>query len=53
VARLWRRDIRAGHWSPVSHPEFVATAVDELISHLNGAPASPALAGARVVRSLA
>ena len=53
VTRLWRRDLRAGHWSPVSHPEVVVTAVDELIRHLNGAPASPALSGARVVRSLA
>jgi len=53
VPRLWRRDVRAGHWSPVSHPQVVATAVDELISHLDGAPASPALSRARVVRSLA
>jgi pimeloyl-ACP methyl ester carboxylesterase len=52
VPRLWRRDIRAGHWSPVSHPQVVATAVTELISHLNGAPASPALSGAHVARSL-
>ena len=21
VPRLWRRDIRAGHWSPMSHPQ--------------------------------
>jgi pimeloyl-ACP methyl ester carboxylesterase len=48
VARLWRRDIRAGHWSPMSHPEVVATAVAELVSHLNGAPPSPALVSARV-----
>ena len=53
VPRLWRRDIRAGHWSPMSHPQEVATAVDELVSHLDGAPASPALSRARVVRSLA
>ena len=53
VPRLWRRDIRAGHWSPVSHPQVVATAVDELIGHLNGAPASAALSSAQVVRSLA
>jgi len=53
VPRLWRRDIRAGHWSPMSHPQVVATAVDELVSHLDGAPASPALSRARVVRSLA
>jgi len=53
VPRLWRRDIRAGHWSPVSHPQVVATAVDELIGYLGGAPASPALSDARVIRSLA
>ena len=53
VPRLWRRDIRAGHWSPVSHPQVVATAVDELIGHLNGAPASAALSSAQVIRSLA
>lgn len=53
VPRLWRRDIRAGHWSPMSHPQVVATAVAELVSHLDGAPASPALSRARVVRSLA
>jgi len=52
VPRLWRRDIRAGHWSPVSHPEMVATAVAELVSYLDGAPASPALTSAQVVRSL-
>jgi pimeloyl-ACP methyl ester carboxylesterase len=52
VSRLWRRDIRAGHWSPMSHPQEVATAVDELVSHLDGAPASPALSRAQVVRSL-
>jgi hypothetical protein len=31
----------------------VATAVDELIGHLNGAPASAALSSAQVIRSLA
>ena len=51
VSRLWRRDIRAGHWSPVSHPEVVATAVAEFVGHLDGAPASPALLSARVAAS--
>lgn len=50
VSRLWRRDIRAGHWSPVSHPEEVAAAVSELISHLGGAEPSPALRHAWVGR---
>jgi pimeloyl-ACP methyl ester carboxylesterase len=51
VSRLWRRDIRAGHWSPLSHPEVLATAVGEFIGHLDGAPASPALVNARVAGS--
>ena len=51
VSRLWRRDIRAGHWSPVSHPEVVATAVAEFVGHLDGAPASPALLSAQVAAS--
>ncbi len=50
VARLWRRDIRAGHWLPVSHPQVVAGAVGELVAHLGGAPASRALLRAEVGR---
>ena len=26
VPRLWRRDINAGHWSPMSHPQVLAAA---------------------------
>ena len=51
VSRLWRRDIRAGHWSPMSHPQVVAAAVDELARHLDGAPPSRALLRAEVGRS--
>lgn len=50
VPRLWRRDIRAGHWSPFSHPRVLATAVTELVDHLSGAPASRALLRAQVGR---
>lgn len=50
VPRLWRRDIRAGHWSPFSHPQVVATAVAELAEHLEGGPASRALLRAQVGR---
>ena len=50
VARLWRRDIRAGHWSPLSHPQVVAAAVAELAQYLAGAPASRALLRAEVGR---
>lgn len=37
VPQLWRRDIRSGHWSPMSHPELLATAVRELAEHVAGA----------------
>ncbi len=48
--RLWRRDIRAGHWSPFSHPQVLAAAVTELAEHLDGGPASRALLRAQVGR---
>lgn len=51
VPRLWRRDINAGHWSPMSHPQVLAAAVEELIDHLDGKPASRALARAEVGRN--
>jgi len=50
VSRLWRRDIRAGHWSPMSHPQVVAAAVAELVSHLDGGRPSRALLRAQVGR---
>lgn len=50
VPRLWRRDIRAGHWSPFSHPRVLADAVTELVDHLDGATPSRALLRARVGR---
>ncbi len=50
VTRLWRRDVRAGHWSPMSHPQVVAGAADELIRYLDGEPASRALLRAQVGR---
>lgn len=51
VSRLWRRDIRAGHWSPMSHPQVIAAAVDEFVGHLDGGPASRALLRAQVGRT--
>jgi NAD(P)-dependent dehydrogenase (short-subunit alcohol dehydrogenase family)/pimeloyl-ACP methyl ester carboxylesterase len=51
VPRLWRRDIKAGHWSPMSHPQVLAQAVSELVDHLEGKPASRALLRAQVGRS--
>lgn len=50
VPRLWRRDIRAGHWSPFSHPRVLADAVTELVRHLDGAPPGRALLRAEVNR---
>lgn len=51
VSRLWRRDIPAGHWSPMSHPQVIAGAVTELVGHLGGARPSRALLRAQVGRS--
>jgi len=50
VPRLWRRDIKAGHWSPMSHAPMIARSVRELVDHLEGGPASRALLRARVGR---
>ncbi|WP_167102135.1 SDR family oxidoreductase [Mycobacterium sp. DL592] len=48
--RLWRRDIRAGHWAPFSHPKVLADAVTELADHLDGKPAARTLLRAQVDR---
>lgn len=48
--RLWRRDIRAKHWSPFTHPQVLAAAVTEFAEHLDGKPASRALLRAEVGR---
>ncbi|WP_123028117.1 SDR family oxidoreductase [Mycolicibacterium stellerae] len=50
VPRLWRRDINAGHWSPMSHPQVLAVGVAELVDFLEGKPASRALLRAQVGR---
>ena len=50
VPRLWRRDIKAGHWAPMSHPQVLAQAVRELAEHLDGSPAARGLARAQVGR---
>jgi len=51
VSRLWRRDIRAGHWSPMSHSAAVANAVDELVSHIEGGRPSRGLLRAQLGRT--
>jgi pimeloyl-ACP methyl ester carboxylesterase len=48
VAKLWRRDLKSGHWAPMSHPRELATAVSELVDYLEGQPAAHGLQGARV-----
>jgi NAD(P)-dependent dehydrogenase (short-subunit alcohol dehydrogenase family)/pimeloyl-ACP methyl ester carboxylesterase len=50
VSRLWRRDIRAGHWSPMSHPQVLATATAELADFIDGKPAGRGLLRAQVGR---
>ncbi|MFN3002257.1 SDR family oxidoreductase [Mycolicibacterium wolinskyi] len=50
VARLWRRDLKAGHWAPFSHWRAIAQAVTELVEHIEGAPAARGLRRAEVGR---
>lgn len=51
VPRLWRRDIKAGHWSPMSHPHVLAASVTELVDFLDGKPATRSLLRAQVGRA--
>jgi NAD(P)-dependent dehydrogenase (short-subunit alcohol dehydrogenase family) len=51
VPRLWRRDIKARHWSPMSHPQVMAAAVGELVDFLGGKPASRSLLRAQAGRN--
>lgn len=50
VARLWRRDIAAGHWSPMSHPHAIARSVEQLVDFLDGNPPARELLRAQVGR---
>jgi NAD(P)-dependent dehydrogenase (short-subunit alcohol dehydrogenase family) len=50
VPRLWRRDIRAGHFSPMSHPQVMAAAVAEFADLTDGKAPSRALLRAQVGR---
>lgn len=50
VSRLWRRDIKAGHWSPFSHPQVLARSVGELVDVIEGNPPTRALLRAQVGR---
>lgn len=50
VPRLWRRDLAAGHWAPMSHPHVLARAVTELVDFLAGEPAARELSRAQIGR---
>jgi len=50
VPRLWRRDVKAGHWVPMSHPRVLAQSVHEFVDFLAGKPPSRALLRAQVGR---
>jgi NAD(P)-dependent dehydrogenase (short-subunit alcohol dehydrogenase family)/pimeloyl-ACP methyl ester carboxylesterase len=50
VPRLWRRDIKAGHFSPMSHPQVMAAAVHDFADLAEGKPPSRALLRAQVGR---
>ncbi|OBA58513.1 short chain dehydrogenase [Mycobacterium sp. 1100029.7] len=51
VPRLWRRDIRAGHFSPMSHPQVMAAAVHDFADLTDGKPPGRALLRAEVGRA--
>jgi NAD(P)-dependent dehydrogenase (short-subunit alcohol dehydrogenase family)/pimeloyl-ACP methyl ester carboxylesterase len=50
VPRLWRRDIRAGHFSPMSHPQVMAAAVHDFADLIDGNRPSRAMLRAQVGR---
>lgn len=45
---LWRFDIDAGHWLPISHPALLAHRIAGFVDHIEGAPETPALLRARL-----
>lgn len=50
VPRLWRRDIKAGHFSPMSHPQVMAAAVRDFVALAEGEEPARALLRAQVGR---
>jgi NAD(P)-dependent dehydrogenase (short-subunit alcohol dehydrogenase family)/pimeloyl-ACP methyl ester carboxylesterase len=50
VPRLWRRDIKAGHFSPMSHPQVMAAAVHDFADLAEGEQPSRALLRAQIGR---
>jgi NAD(P)-dependent dehydrogenase (short-subunit alcohol dehydrogenase family)/pimeloyl-ACP methyl ester carboxylesterase len=56
ATRVWRRDLRSGHWLQRTHPQQIARFISELVEHVEGAPQSGSLRRARYTadrRSLA
>jgi len=49
--RLWRREIRAGHWVPRTHPRRLARWIAEFADHVEGEPAPRALRRADASRA--
>ena len=47
ATRIWRRDVRSGHWVQRTHPDQVARFISELVEHVEGAPEIGALRRAR------
>ena len=50
VPRLWRRDISAGHFSPMSHPQVMAAAVHDFADLAEGKQLSRAMLRAQIGR---
>jgi NAD(P)-dependent dehydrogenase (short-subunit alcohol dehydrogenase family)/pimeloyl-ACP methyl ester carboxylesterase len=50
VPRLWRRDIKAGHFSPMSHPRVMAAAVHDFADLTEGKHPSRAMLRAQIGR---
>lgn len=47
IGKLWRRELVAGHWAPVSHPDAVTRMVEEFIDHVEGQPMTRSLQRAK------
>ncbi len=50
VPRLWRRDIKAGHFSPMSHPQVMAAAVHDFADLTEGKQPGRAMLRAQIGR---
>jgi NAD(P)-dependent dehydrogenase (short-subunit alcohol dehydrogenase family) len=49
---LWRRKVIGRHWVALTKPEVIARMIDEFVSHIDGAPAAPALQRAKTGRDV-